>query len=344
MITSRNLADGRLKKEEGLQALSKGLFQCTFCAACEQECMLDIPLTEVYSELKTMVQDYIPFHTKRMFSNLKVNNNFYGLDQEDRSFWASEVESLYNKFVNRKAQVGYFIGCVSSYSARASGAPVSLLKLVEKANEKISVFSPSEYCCGNPYLLGGQPNKALELAKHNIHEIERLGIKTLIISCAGCFRVFTKEYPKIIGKSLPFKVITHMDYIISLIKKNKFKFTNNKSIKVSFKDPCELGRHCGEYEHARELINLLPGIKNCEMENNRENALCCGAGGLVKANYPEIAEDVAEALIQQLEDQNVDYCLNACPACQINIDEHLNRLRSSIRSIDIMEIVLSRIQ
>ncbi len=344
MITTRNLAEGNLKEREGLVALTRGLFQCTYCAACEQECLLDIPLMEIYSELKCVVQDFIPFQTKRMIDNLGSKHNFYGLDQEDRNLWSLEIESLYNKFVKKEAEVGYFIGCVSSYSARASGAPIALLKLVEKANESISIFSPSEYCCGNPYLLGGHPDKTLDLAKHNIREIENLGIKTLVVSCAGCFRVFTKEYPNLLGKNLPFNVITHMEYVSNLIETKKLKFSIDKPIKVSFKDPCELGRHCKEYDASRELIDLLPGVENREMENNRENALCCGAGGLVKINYPQIAEDIVKSLIAQLEEQNVDYCLNACPACQINISEYLKRFNSRIQAIDILEFVLSRIE
>ena len=344
MITSRNLAEGFLKEREGLIALTRGLFQCTYCAACEQECLLDIPLMEIYSELKCLVQDYIPFQTTRMMDNLGFKHNFYGLDQEDRNFWSSEIESLYEHFLNKEAEVGYFIGCVSSYSARASGAPVALLKLIDKAKESITVFSPSEYCCGNPYLLGGHPEKTLDLAKHNINEIQKLGVKTLVVSCAGCYRVFKKEYPNILGETLPFNVITHMEYVCTLIESNKLKVSRKEPIKVSFKDPCELGRHCKEYDIPRRLITLLPDVENCEMENNKENALCCGAGGLVKINYPQIAEDIAKRLIKQLEEKNVTYCLNACPACQININEFLKRSDSQTQAIDILEFVLSRIE
>ncbi len=342
MITARNIAIGNLNKKEGLTALTEGLFQCTFCKACEDNCIVNIPLTEVYSELKSLIQTQLPKNTRLMFENLEKKNNFYGLEQEDRSNWSFDIEDIYNEWVNSQHHTGFFLGCVYSYSGRAGRGPVSILKIAKRAEEKISIFSPTEYCCGNPYLLGGERNKAKRLAIHNVEQIEKLGIQNLIISCAGCYRVFKNEYPKFIGKELPFKVITHMDYLLHLVREKKLKFLNKSSVKVAFKDPCELGRHCGVYDVARELINSLPGVENRELLNHRENALCCGSGGLLKANYPNMASDIAKQLISQMEEQKIDLCLNACPSCLLNIDENLRSLNSKIKSIDISELVLDR--
>ncbi len=339
MITARNLAQGLLRKEEGLNALAEGLFQCTFCGACEQECVVDIPLMEVYTELKGLLQDRLPVETRKIFQNLSSKFNIYGMDQADRNFWNFDVEDIYERMVNKPEEVGYFIGCVASYMGRAAGAPVAILKLVSHANEKISIFSPTENCCGNPYLLGGCQEKAKELAKQNVAEIKKLGIKTLFVSCAGCYRVFSQEYPKLLGEELPFKVITHMEYILGLIKEEKLNLLSLTPIKVSYKDPCELGRHCGVYDIPRELIDSLPGVENLELPDNRENALCCGAGGLVKANYPNIAKDVSFKLIQQMEETGTELCLNACPSCQLNIDQFLQEQHSTILSIDISQLV-----
>ncbi|MCK5342001.1 MAG: (Fe-S)-binding protein, partial [Candidatus Heimdallarchaeota archaeon] len=176
IITARNLAQGLIDSEEGLDALRDGLFQCTFCGACQENCIVDIPLTKVYSELKTLVQDRLPRNTRKMFENLNKGHNIYGLDQEDRESWSFEIEDLYNEWVNLHHETGFFLGCVYSYSGRAGRGPVAVLKLAKMANEKISLFSPSEYCCGNPYLLGGQKDKAEEFADHNVSEIKRLGI------------------------------------------------------------------------------------------------------------------------------------------------------------------------
>ncbi len=342
MITARNLALGRISSEEGLDALRDGLFQCTFCGACEKACLVNIPLTKVYSELKTLVQDRLPKNTERIFASLEEEHNIYGLDQEDRGEWSFEIEDIYKEWLNIEHEIGYFLGCVYSYSGRAGKGPVAVLKLAKLADEKISIFSPTEYCCGNPYLLGGQEGKAVQLAEHNVAEIERLGIKKLIISCAGCYRVFTQEYRRLLGKELPFKVVSHMDYLVDLIHKNKIDFNNNSHVKVTFKDPCELGRHCGVYDVARELMACLPGVENREMLNSKEKALCCGAGGLIKPNYPAIANDVSSRLISQMEEQNVELCLNACPSCLLNIDENLRHKSAKIKSIDIAELVLDR--
>jgi heterodisulfide reductase subunit D len=342
LITARNLAQGKLSNEEGLEALATGLFQCTFCGACEEECLVNIPLMKLYSELKGLVQEKLPKNTQKLFSNLSKTKNIYGLDQEDRDLWKYPVEEIYDKWVNKPNEIGYFIGCVSSYSGRAGATPATILQLASNAKKPITIFSPNEFCCGNPYLLGGQIEEARELAKHNVREITKLGIKTLILSCAGCYRVFTKKYPELLEEKLPFSVITHMEFLLNLISDKKLIIDKNSPITVTFKDPCELGRHCGVYDIPRTLIEALPGVKNAELENNRENALCCGAGGLVKANYSEMAGDIANILINQMEEKKIDLCLNACPSCLLNIDEFLKKRKSSIKAIDISQLVLDR--
>jgi heterodisulfide reductase subunit D len=342
IITARNLAQGLINSEEGLDALRDGLFHCTFCGACEKNCIVDIPLTKVYSELKTLVQDRLPRNTRKLFENLGKEQNIYGLDQEDRANWNFEIEDVYDEWVNLQHETGFFLGCVYSYSGRAGRGPVAVLKLAKLAHEKISIFSPSEYCCGNPYLLGGQKDKAKKFAEHNVSEIERLGIKNLIISCAGCYRVFTEEYPQLIGKDLPFKIISHMEYLLTLINEQKLNLSNNSPLKVTYKDPCELGRHCGVYDVARALLSALPGVENREMTSHKEQALCCGSGGLIKVNHPVTASEIAIRLITQMEEQKVDLCVNACPSCLLNIDENLRLEASKIKSIDIAELVFNR--
>ncbi len=342
IITARNLSQGLINHEEGLDALRDGLFLCTFCGACQENCIVDIPLTKVYSELKTLVQDRLPKTTKRVFENLEKEHNLYGLDQVDRDSWSYEIEDQYNEWVNLQHETGFFLGCVYSYSGRAGQGPVAVLKLAKEAKEKISIFSPSEYCCGNPYLLGGQKAKAKEFASHNVSEIQKLGIKNLIIACAGCYRVFTKEYPLLLEKELPFRVISHMEYLNNLIKDKKIFLMNKSPLKVTYKDPCELGRHCGVYDVARDLLSVLPGVDNQEMANHKDKALCCGSGGLIKANHPEIANEIADRLISQMKELEVDLCVNACPSCLLNIDENLKSGKSKIKSIDIAELVLNR--
>ncbi|MFX0171056.1 MAG: (Fe-S)-binding protein [Candidatus Hodarchaeota archaeon] len=342
MITAQNLAQGFLSDDEGLDALTEGLFQCTFCGACEQECIVNIPLTEVYSELKTLIQNRLPKMTLQLFRNLTKSKNIYGMDQEDRNFWNIDVEDIYNEWVNQPAKTGYFIGCVSSFADSASETPVAILKLTKQANEMITVFSPTEYCCGNPYLLGGNIEKAKEFAFHNVAEIEKLEIKTLIVSCAGCYRMFSKEYPELLNRELPFKVITHIEFMLDLIKTEKLKFSKDSPVKVSFKDPCELGRHCDVYDVARDLIKALPGVENRELANNRQDALCCGGGGLLKVNHIEIAGEITKRLIKQMEERGTELCINACPSCLIQIAQHLKRQQSSIKSIDIAQLVLDR--
>ena len=147
--------------------------------------------------------------------------------------------------------------------------------------------------------------------------------------------MISHEYPKILGKKLPFKVINHMEYVYGLIKDEKLKFKKGNPVKVAFKDPCELGRHCGVYDIARNLINSIPGVENKELTNNRENALCCGAGGLVKINHPDMAENIAKMLIEQMEEKEIELCLNACPSMRISPLSGSTKPTMMLNSVDL---------
>jgi Fe-S oxidoreductase len=133
-----------------------------------------------------------------------------------------------------------------------------------------------------------------------------------------------------------------MKYLNDLLKAKKIELPNKSPLKVTYKDPCELGRHCGVYEVARDLLSNLPAIENRELTNNRDKALCCGAGGLIKVNHPEIANEIAYRLITQIVEQEVDICVNACPSCLLNIDENIKMQGLEIKTIDIAELVLDR--
>lgn len=159
---------------------------------------------------------------------------------------------------------------------------------------------------------------------------------------AACPTFLSVRHEIVTGRG---KIITARNLAQGMLNKEEglaalteLKLLSLTNITVSFKDPCELGRYCGEYDIACELISSLPGIDNVDLANNRENTLCCGAGGLVKANYPDLAEDIALRLIQQMEKAGTELCLSACPSCLLNIDQFLQQ-QSSILAIDIAQLV-----
>lgn len=340
MLLARYLSlGGVVKTNEALEALRDGLFECTFCGACEQECLAKIPLMEVYRDLKSVVQEILPKKTKIMFKALKDTHNIYGLDQEERIAWSYMCDELYEKGKTSKSEIGYFIGCVSSYSGRAGTLVEDFLTIIDKVNEEIQVFSSEEWCCGNPFLLGGDIESAKQLMKHNVDVIKKRGIKTLVLSCAGCYRVFKNEYPKILGEVLPFNVINHSQYLLNLIKEKNIILKSKNNEIVTFKDPCELGRHCDIYEEPRKVLEMVKGIKLVEMKETKENAMCCGAGGLVKANHPDLAKAICNKLIDQVEETNAEYCINACPSCLNNIDQFVKEKKLPIKVIDIAQYI-----
>jgi heterodisulfide reductase subunit D len=141
------------------------------------------------------------------------------------------------------------------------------------ANFDFTLLGKEEWCCGNPFFSMGMREEAKRFAMHNVEKIKEKGVKTLLTSCAGCYRVISQEYPKILGKELPFKVVHITQFLDKLINEGSFKLKSSSYNKVTYHDPCEIGRYAEIYEEPRNIIHSIPNLELVEMAKNRENSL-----------------------------------------------------------------------
>ncbi|MEM4330942.1 MAG: (Fe-S)-binding protein [Candidatus Pacearchaeota archaeon] len=191
------------------------------------------------------------------------------------------------------------------------------------------VLIKEEQCCGSPVLNAGYVKDFKDLIKKNYEIFKQRRVYRIITPCPGCYNIFKNE-----AKKHFIKWDIEVEHIISVIlrelKKRKQKRELKKMI-VSYHDPCHLGRFCKIYEEPRELITLLKGeIK--EMIHNRENAICCGAGGGMRANFPEIAKEIAKKRVQEVP-KEAEKILTPCGLCTMNLktaDERVEELSNWI--------------
>jgi len=151
-----------------------------------------------------------------------------------------------------------------------------------------------ENCCGLPVLNAGYKKDARKLAKKNYDLFKKNGITKILTNCPSCYHTFKEVYPKLV-REWDFEVEHATVAILNALKKRRIRFkgSDEKREVVAYHDPCHLGRYPGIYEEPREVIELLGG-KIIEYKMNRENASCCGGGGGVRANFPELAKDIAK--------------------------------------------------
>ena len=197
----------------------------------------------------------------------------------------------------------YFRGCTAR--EKQTGIQDATEKLLNLAGVDYHVLE-DESCCGSVLLRTGFIKEGNELIKDNT---EVFGDETILTSCAGCFKTFKEDYENI-------NVIHISQLLKRLIDDGKLDFDKG-DLNVTYHDSCHLGRHMEIFDDPRSVIESVAGI--VEMENNRENSLCCGAGGGVKSAYPEIADELANARISQARDTGCEILVTACPFCKLNL-------------------------
>ena len=198
----------------------------------------------------------------------------------------------------------YFRGC----TAREKQTDIS------KATEELLALAGIDYhvledekCCGSVLLRTGFESEAKEQIEKNT---EVLKDEKIIVSCAGCYKTLKEDYEGL-------DVIHISQLLDELIRENKLELTKT-DLDVTYHDSCHLGRHCNVFDEPRNVIESVANL--VEMENNRENSLCCGAGGGVKSAYPEIASQMAQSRIAQAKETNCKTLVTSCPFCKLNLE------------------------
>ena len=173
----------------------------------------------------------------------------------------------------------------------------------------------NEVCCGSPVINAGYRKEAKNLAKKNFDLFKQYNITKIVTPCPGCYAIFKNEYPKLI-REWNIEVEHATQTILRELKKRKLGQFNGREV-VTYHDPCHLGRHAGIYDEPREIISLLGGELK-EMVHNKEEALCCGAGGGLRANYPTLAKDIAKKRVKE-KPADAKYIITPCGLCTANL-------------------------
>ena len=198
----------------------------------------------------------------------------------------------------------YFRGCTAR--EKQTGIEKATERLLEIADVDFHTLA-DEKCCGSVLLRTGFIDEAKEQIKGNT---EILKGERIITSCAGCYKTLKEDYEGL--------DVVHISQLLSdLIKEGKLNFSK-KELDVTYHDSCHLGRQCNVFDEPREVIKSVANL--VEMENIREDSLCCGAGGGVKSAYPEIAEEMASSRIAQAKETGCETLVTPCPFCKLNLE------------------------
>ncbi|NVM53310.1 MAG: (Fe-S)-binding protein [Candidatus Helarchaeota archaeon] len=330
---------GRALIEETLQEASPRfldiLYTCTGCSACVEQCHeysgVKIDQVDLFETMKAFCVSKgwgpLPKHLE-FAQSIAKDHNPYHESPKDRSAWLSyELPS--------EAPIVYFVGCTSSY--RRQEIAQATVKVLKASGIPFTILGSEEWCCGSPLIRTGQLDQVQELISHNIEVLEGLGAERVIFSCAGCYRAFKKDYPKF-GFSPPFKIEHTTQFFLNLIRNKKLNL-NPLSKVVTYHDPCHLGRHTRIYKQPRKVMKKLQ-VDLQEMPRTLKESFCCGAGGGVRAAYPEFAKWAATNRLNEALELNPMVLASACPFCKNNFIEAFQDFKGvSLEISDISELL-----
>jgi Fe-S oxidoreductase len=348
--------------------LMEALYKCTTCGACDARCKrnLDIEVLQVIENLRIRCVEKgkgpMPEH-KAMAENIRKTRNEYGKPHEDRLKWLTDdIKPA------KKADIVYFVGCNSAY--KQPDLARNTTKILQQTGTEFMLLA-DEWCAGNYVMSTGQVDLARELAEHNVKAIQESGAKTVITSSAECYKSLKVDFPKLLGKStgdMPYTPLHITEYLDKLIKDGKLKFTKDVKMKVTYHDPCNLGRLSepwqewvpnyvrvipigkvwrrgdrGIYDPPRNILKGIPGIEVVEMERNRSNAWCEGSCGGTALAFPDFAMWAAGERIEEAQASGAEAIVTASPDAKELLTRTVKANKVKMAIYDITEIILKAI-
>lgn len=335
------LQQGASKQELLDEEFVKRIFQCSLCVRCEEVCQTEISMLRLWQAVRADLgaRGQWPKEIQAIRDATLKDHNLYAVSNANRTFWAMMIEDEVLPRVNKVADVAYFVGCVAAFTGRVATIPESTVAILNAADVDYTILGPDEWCCGNPLFFVGAHSEARELALHNLEKLSQLKVKTLVTTCAGCYRAFSKEYPWLLGEDIGIEVLHLPQFLSQLIDQGQIEFSQPREMTITYHDPCEIGRHCGIYDEPRHVLSSLPGVELVEMSNNRNNSECCGGGGLLKATDPDLSLDIAARRIEHALGCGATDMVSACVTCKLQFAEAAMEKDLNIGIHDISEFV-----
>jgi Fe-S oxidoreductase len=296
MIVLQDMLEDR---QEICDELIETLFQCTLCGACASQCAAGVNVPEILKAARKDMVDVGTCHPafKGMNQILDGHANIYSIDQRE----------TFGRRVNAKADFVYFMGCVGQY--REEEAVEATLDILDYLAVDYTLVE--EVCCSGVLEDVGFSIHD-DLVQRNVALIRDTEAKTLITGCPYCMRTFKnkEQYKPIRDAGIE---VMHISQFLK-----DFDFKTQTDLKVTYHDPCDLGRHCGIYNEPRQTIRkIAPNF--VELPNHHAESLCCGAGGGVRGAYAQNSLAMARYRLQQAESVGADVVLTECNSCAHNL-------------------------
>jgi Fe-S oxidoreductase len=334
------------------------IWSCTNCGACVEECPVDIEHIDHINGLRrhqVLVESAFPTEATTMLNNLERRGNPWGMAEGKRLEWITELDfevTVLDGKIPEDTEYLFWVGCAGALEDRAKKTTKAVAELLHNAGVKFAVLGPAETCTGDPARRLGNEFVYSMLAQQNIETLNEAGVakgtgKKVIASCAHCFNSIGREYPQLGGN---YEVVHHTELLAKLVEDGKITPVNEADQKVTYHDPCFLGRHNKVFAPPRDLIGALPGTEAQEMERSGNRSFCCGAGGARMWIEESLGTRINDNRATEALETGADVIATACPYCNVMLGDAVNakkangQARANVEVIDVAQLLVRAVK
>jgi Fe-S oxidoreductase len=327
------------------------LWSCTSCGACVEECPVDIEHVDHIVNMRrfqVLVESEFPTELGGTFRNLEKAGNPWGANKQDREGWIAECDfpvRVVSGELPEEVEYLFWVGCAGAYEERAKKTTKAVAELLHMAGVNFAVLGKRETCTGDPARRSGNEFLYQILAAENIETFKETfgnrGVKKVVVTCPHCFTTIGKDYAQ---SGYELQMLHHTQLLNTLVKEGKLKTSPHKADKkLTYHDPCYLGRHNQIYAPPRELLEAS-GCDIEEMPRNKERSFCCGGGGGRMWMEEKIGTRINLNRVDEAIDTGAQEVAVACPFCRIMVGDGMVARQSDVEVLDVAQVLLRNIK
>ena len=305
----------------------EALWSCTTCGACVNQCPVDIEHIDHFVDMRrnqVMIASEFPTELNGLFKNLETKGNPWGMNASGRNDWISEVDFEVRVFgmdgedvIPADVEYLFWVGCAGAYEDRAKQTTKNVAELMHIAGVNFMVLGEGETCTGDPARRAGNEFLFQMQAMQNVEVLNEIKATRIVVTCPHCLNTLGREYPQNGGN---YEVVHHTQLLDQLVKEGRLTPVAPVDQKVTYHDPCYLGRHNNVYTPPRELISAA-GASRVEMERHGDKSFCCGAGGARMWMEEKIGTRVNMNRGDEAIATGATTIAVACPFCSVMLND-----------------------
>lgn len=314
------------------------IYACTTCGQCVVRCPRQVKIIDNVRGMRSMLASVgtVPGSYRPVIGSLHSHGNPWSGERSKRTEWVRDLDV---PSFGDGTEYLLFICCTSCYDVRSQKIARSVVELLKRAGVSFGVIGEEESCCGESVRKIGDEELFQKLAQGNIQLFQSRGVKKIITTSPHCLFAFRKEYPELGGE---FKVLHHSQFLAQLVEEGRLKPAKSSGRRISYHDPCYLGRHNEVFDEPREVLRSVADGELQELDRIRSNSLCCGGGGGRIWMETAPGERFGDLRVQEALAKGAQALVTACPYCVVMLEASTKTMgkEEELPVLDISEVLL----